>query len=521
MNIFNSIQLIVLIITIVINVILASVVFRSDKKSATNQIFSFLSISITVWIIINYISITPYFLDNSLLWIRLTIFFSVPMSVLFLILAKILPSKKFSLKKRNIIILGVLSLITMVVCLSPYAFTGVEVKDNSSSVTPGPGLALFGIFSIICNLSAIYYLIKRYRNNIGTEKRQLLFVMLGVLLMFGLIILTVFIPVALFKISIGVSFIPIYTLIFLGLTAYAIIKHHLFNIKVIATEAFVIILWLVLFAKIFVTPTTSSIIIDSFIFLVTIPFGILLIKSVIKEVSNAHQQYEMVATVSHQLRTPLTPIVGLASMIVEGDFNNEPDKRLDAEKKIFLSGKRLSNVINDFLEVFELEGDRKLDGDPVDMKDVIKEAIKGNKDAYEQHGLYLKFKKVPAGLKTSVRGERGLLVQAISNLIDNAGKYTEKGGTSISIQPHHSGGFQIFVADTGIGVAEEDRERMFQKFFRSQQAKTIRADGSGLGLPIVKKIIEAHGGKIHFESAGVNKGTTFVVTFANGTRTHK
>lgn len=507
-----SIFLVALIVAVIINLLLGVLVIHNNPRSATNIIYGLLSIVLSLWLVIIYVSIDPDFLSNSLLWIRLSLFFATPMTALFFLFSFTMPGKRMSFKKRNSVILFLATGFVMLVTVSHFAFTDVRIIDNSPQPTPGPGLFIFGIFVLITISSAIYRLIKKIRTSEGIEKQQFIFVAAGIVLMFSLLVLTILIPVALFKINFFVPFAPIYTLIFLGLTAYAVVKHHLFDVKVIATEALVITIWLVLFARIFISRSLGVRIIDTIIFFATIPFGIFLVRSVIREIKIARQQYEMVATVSHQLRTPLTPVIGLASMLVDGDFKG-PAEHQDAEKRILKASQRLRNVINDFLEMFELEGDsRKRELAPMDVEATLKETMKGLEDRYKDQGLYLRYRN-PKKIKPKIQGEARLFTQAISNLLDNAEKYTPKGGTTVTLEPGRGAKFVVKVQDTGIGLDGDDKQQLFQKFYRSEAARKIRPDGSGLGLPIVRQILESHGGKITADSPGRNKGTTFTIIF--------
>lgn len=511
MEVVSTLSFILLVIITSTNVLLGIVVLKNNSRSVTNRIYSLLSVFISIWLMVLFLSEKEVSQELFLLLARLSIFIATPMSMLFFLLAHTLPGDKFLLKRKYKITIFAVTILVMLLNISPFAFSGVETVDRHTSVIPGPGIMPFSFLSTFFSAGAVFLLIRKFRYSTGIQKQQFRFILLGVLLMLGLVIVTIMLPVLFLKNASFIALSPLYALIFLGFTAYAIVKHHLFNIKVIATEALVIIIWLVLFAKIFVSATVTERIVDGIIFVATIPFGILLVRSVIREVKLAQQQYEMVATVSHQLRTPLTPIIGLASMILDGDFDKSATKRRAAEEKIFIAGKRLANVINDFLQVFELEGDRRFDKDSFDIISSIKEAMEAVKNGYESKGLYLRFKN-SGKAKPKIKGEPRLFTQAISNLLDNAEKYTPKGGTTIALE-HSNRGFMILISDTGIGLDPEAKQRMFQKFFRSEAARKIRPDGSGLGLPIVKKIIEAHGGKISVDSPGPDKGTVFTITF--------
>lgn len=490
-------------------------VYVRNKKSWTHRFFFLLAIIIDIYIIVNYLSLHPpeNTPENQLFWIRIVMLTTSLIGPLLVMLVSTFPGEKLVMKKKYIISLMMLMIASVIASITPLVFSSIEYPGGSPTPIPGRGIIIFFLDFVGLFVFSFIILIHKFRKSSGEERQQHRDLLFGVIFSFSLMAITTVIFVAIFKTSVAVFLGPVSTVILMSFIAYAIVKHHLFNVKVIATEAAVLIIWIILFSKIFAANTTQEAVLDSLIFLVLIPFGVILIRSVVKDVQIARQQYEMVATVSHQLRTPLTPIIGIASMILDGDFDKSVTKKREAEEKIFIAGKRLANVINDFLQVFELEGDRKFDKESFDVVATIKEAIENVKAGYESKGLYLRFKNFSKS-KPKIHGEPRLFMQAISNLLDNAEKYTLKGGTTLTLQASKRG-FIILVADTGIGLNDDAKQRMFQKFFRSEAARKIRPDGSGLGLPIVKKIIEAHGGKISVDSPGPDKGTTFTITFHN------
>lgn len=236
MEISASLRLLVLGVAVIVNGILALLVFKNNPKSATNRVYTLLSLVISFWLIANYISLHPAFLNTSLFWIRLSIFFATPLSALFFLLAHTLPKNSLQLGSKKLAILLFVTVVTMIVTVSPYAFTGVEIVNNSPRPTSGPGIGLFSLVSTLFSILAVYTLIKKLRKSTGFEKEQFRYVMLGILLMLGLIIVTVLLPVIFFKVNIFVTFIPVYTLVFLAMTTYAILKHRLLDIRLVVAR---------------------------------------------------------------------------------------------------------------------------------------------------------------------------------------------------------------------------------------------------------------------------------------------
>lgn len=226
-------------------------VYIRNPRSATNIIFSLLGFTISIWLIIFYLSLQSWSIGMNLLLIRFSIFFATLMSALFFLLAHTLPSNKILLKSGHFLTLTIITCFVMIITISPYAFTDVKIIDNLPSPTPGPGLAIFAIFAILSSFLSIYLLFRRLQHAKGLERQQLLFITLGILLMYGLMILTVLLPVALFKINTFVTLTPLYTFLFLGTAAYTIIKHRFLDIRFIVARTVAFVLLLVVFGGLY------------------------------------------------------------------------------------------------------------------------------------------------------------------------------------------------------------------------------------------------------------------------------
>ena len=210
---------------------------------------------------------------------------------------------------------------------------------------------------------------------------------------------------------------------------------------------------------------------------------------------------------SHQLRTPLTVIRGMLAMWRAGDFDQLSEKEQKGKREnIYLSAERLNNITNDMLDAMEVEGKfLKFNLEQVSLEDIAKEAMKELTPNYDRKGLYLKLSVKDRLPKIKV--EPKYLKQALMNLLDNAEKYTFKGGVKIEIKKENKF-ILIEIKDTGIGIAKKEQKKLFQKFSRTKRAEKQNTTGSGLGLFIAKQIIEEHQGKIEISSEGVGKGTT-------------
>ena len=528
METFFSLNILLLISAVAINIILGFVVYKNKPGSATNISYGLLSLVISVWLIANFTSLHPRFLNLSLFWIRLSIFLAMPLSSMFYVFARVLPQDQLSISKKSILLIILINIFVMGLNISPYAFTGIEVIDGSPKPISGPGLWPFAVFSTGFIIFAIYELIKKLRTSKKEEARITGAVLFGILLMMSLIIGTVFVPVALYQNSFFVPFIPLYTLIFLGITAYAIVRYHLFNIKVITTEALTLSIWVILMAKVFAADTLGQKITDSVVLAVVFIFGILLMKTVRKEVEQReklevltkkledaneklkeldHLKSEFLSFASHQIKAPLAAIKGFSTLIGDGTYGPVSDKVVEAAYKIRDSVDRMTQLVSDSLNIRKIEeGRMEYKFEKINAAQVAHDIFEELKMLAQRKKLDFNFEAHPGG--GWISGDTQAIRQIFQNLIENAIKYTDTG--FVSVKTESSGGqFFFSVTDSGHGISRELLPHLFEEFRREEGVKKI--EGTGLGLFIAHEIARAHQGEIWAESDGSGKGSKFLV----------
>ena len=220
---------------------------------------------------------------------------------------------------------------------------------------------------------------------------------------------------------------------------------------------------------------------------------------------------EFVATVSHDLRAPLTFMRGYATMLpMVGELN---DKQQEYLEKILRGVGQMSELLDDLLDLGRIEAGVGLERKPCHLGAILVEAVDSMRVQSDAKGLTLRLE--PAEGVAVVAGDATLLRQAVTNLIDNAIKYTPSGGTVRIGLLVRDGQTVIRVADTGIGIALDDQVRLFEKFYRVKRRDTVGIRGTGLGLAIVKSIVERHGGKVWVESE-LDRGSTFYIILPLG-----
>jgi signal transduction histidine kinase len=207
---------------------------------------------------------------------------------------------------------------------------------------------------------------------------------------------------------------------------------------------------------------------------------------------------DFVANVSHELRTPLTSIKGYVEALLDGAKDN-PEETARFLQIILKQSDRLNLILEDLLQLSQIESGRvQFKRDPVSLRAIAERTLASLKPQIERKGHTVTM-AVPNDLPPAA-GDEDRLVQVMTNLLDNAVKYTPDRG-SIRIDGHRvdGGWVELSVADSGLGIPDADRPRVFERFYRVDKARSRELGGTGLGLSIVKHIIEGHGGQVWAE----------------------
>jgi signal transduction histidine kinase len=324
---------------------------------------------------------------------------------------------------------------------------------------------------------------------------------------------------------------PLFAFVVVCVLLYAIYKHHLLNAKVIAVELLTISLWAFILIRILLSGNDQDKIVNIILLIVTVIIGILLIKNVRHEVTQREkieflaenlkqanvrlleldkQKSEFVSFATHQLRAPLTAMKGYSSLILEGDLGEINKNVRDAIGRILESSKTLAVIVDDYLNISRIElGAMKYAFEIMDLKDLTENVIGELKPNVEGKGLGISFNS-KVGERYMVRADKGKIKQVISNLIDNAVKYTPSGSVKVSIIRNTTDRkILLSIVDTGVGITPEVMPKLFSKFVRADNANKQNIYGTGLGLFVAREIVLAHKGKLWAESNGEGKGARF------------
>ena len=219
---------------------------------------------------------------------------------------------------------------------------------------------------------------------------------------------------------------------------------------------------------------------------------------------------EFVSLASHQLRTPLTTLSWISEILSSGDNGKLNQKQKQYADEIYEASRRMINLVNAMLNVSRLElGTFTIEPKLMDIREIVKSCIKELLPQILEKKIIFREKYDKS--TTSIFADPRLLDIVLENLFSNAVKYTPAGGRINFTFGRNKDNLSITVADTGVGIPKSQQDKISTKLFRADNAKLIDPDGTGLGLYIVKEIIDHAGGKIWFESQE-GKGTIFHIT---------
>jgi signal transduction histidine kinase len=515
------------------NLLLGAIIYFADIRSITRRYFFLLTATITVFNLLTYIAYRQHDANLGLWVIRLVMFFSVAFAMYFFLFAANFPDEKsvFNLKQLNVIYL--VSVLTMLLTLSPLVFKGARIaSDGTLEALVAPGMIVFATTVLFFDFGGLVFLLQKARKASKEERPQYVYLAIGFIIMLIAVILFNFVSPVIFGKTRFIPYSITFSLPFVIFTAYAILKHHLLNVKVVAAEVFTFLLAVATLLQVPFAKGLAETIFQSCIFLLVLSFGILLIKGMRTEVHQREQleelsqelseaneklkvldqaKTEFLSVASHQLRTPLTAIKGYISMLIEGDFGKLNKDQGQTLQMVYDSSIRLIKLINEMLDLSRIESGRmEFDFAATNICEIIDSVIQELSSKAREKKLNLNFDSINRSCPF-IRADSSKLREVVMNLIDNAIKYTGQGGVTIQLTQTDSR-LLLSIMDTGIGVDPKDQPKLFQKFFRTDAANEMTREGTGLGIYVVKKILEAHGAEIWFESPGLGKGTTFFVS---------
>ena len=223
--------------------------------------------------------------------------------------------------------------------------------------------------------------------------------------------------------------------------------------------------------------------------------GIVLLAFDVTERVNAEKiRQEFTANVSHELKTPLQGIIGSAELIQKGLVKPEDQSRFI--RSIHDEALRLLDLINDIIKLSKLDGGQQMPKENVSIKDICADAVSTLKSMAGEKNVTVSC----SGDRGEINGVRSLIYETVYNLLENAIKYNREGGVVQIYVIDEKDSVRLTVEDNGVGIPPEDKQRVFERFYRGDKSHSGKIDGTGLGLSIVKRAVAYHGGTVTLES---------------------
>ncbi len=421
--------------------------------------------------------------------------------------------------------------ILPVIILTPTHFNLTEFSVASCEATEGQYfLHYYYLYNLFLFLSALLLQIRGYWFASKASRAQILLLSIGIDSFLVSFFVTGYLASVLenFNLAIYGLFGMAFFMVFLS---YLIVQYRTFNIRLLSVHALVTALVLLVGSELFfiTSPVQFTLIALTVIFLLIL--GRALARSVEKELERneelqrltgelavANQELRRLDTVkteflsiaSHQLRTPLTAMKGYLSLLLEDSYGKISEEVKEILNKVFVVNTRLARLVEELLNVSRIDAGRvQYSFEKTRLEPVLKELEDAFSVGAQERGLKLAF-RMPERPLPQLSLDIVKIREVISNLIDNSLKYTKQGSVTVSVRSD-AGFVEVLVEDTGIGIAPTVLPNLFEKFVRSKETSKLEVSGTGLGLYVGKKFVEAHGGTIRAESAGLGKGSRFII----------
>jgi len=517
------------IVTGVASLVMGFVIATSRWRNPHARVFAVFSLVLAVWLLGATYMMSNCAIESKALYIDKWIY--VVVSAIPAVLFHFTSIYSNYEKRKISIIFG----YSLMVCFwflawSPYFVDGLFQFTNGchsqARVLHHFFLLYFGSYSSVI----IYDSFVLYKGEIDRlKKKQYQFIFFA-LIADGVVAASAFLPAYNINSSIVSNIVGFIATVIL---IYAMFRQDLFELKVIAIKIFIIFVVAASLFQVVVVGSNTLRFVNGTVFFIVLGFGYLVMRNVREEqisrekgerlaryLANVNarlreldkQKTEFVSIASHQLRSPIAAIKGYTSMIIEGSFGKVPKHLNEPLSRILESGQRIGIMVDDFLNVTRIEqGRMSYVMSPHNVHTLVQAVVNEMRVVAEKKGLAL---SVDPSSDTSctVKADEGKLKQIFSNIIDNSIKYTPQGSITIFIEKNLDyKKVLVKMQDTGIGIAPEEIQNLFQKFNRASNANEINVLGTGLGLYIAREIMKAHEGWIHVESEGLGKGSVFTV----------
>jgi len=561
-------------IIVLLSLFLGIKVYNAGKAERVNRSFGLFTIIFSIWIIFDFLAYQISLTGHQLLINRI-VFADIILLVLFLTwFVHIFPRSIFEVPKiLKYLIIAWTVLIVFLALFTDKIVKSVSIESWGSNVITGDYFFVFVIYVSLLAIIPIVVLITKLIKFNDLEKKQIKYILYGIatLTIFNLLF-NLLIP----SITKNFEFARFGTysaIFFVAFTAYAILKTHLFNLRIILTETAAVIIDVILAVQVFTSHSVLEALLRALLAILVYYGSYLLVKSVREEIKRREELQELsdelkianqklqaidamktefVSMASHELLTPISAIEGYLSMMLDEKMVKIDDpKAIEYMNRVYKSAKRLARLVADLLNVSRIEEGRLLvEKQDIELEETITSVI--NELKFKAEGAKVSLEsEISDEAKVKVYADPDKIKEVIINLVGNSIKYSHEGGhvkvkagflpiaeilesvkTMENIcaeenkdvsgegsihsaihekyrEPVGDRQLVISVQDDGVGIEKCDVGRLFKKFSRVGDWSTQETPGTGLGLYISRSLVEMHHGRIWAESDGKDKGSTF------------
>ncbi len=513
-------------VNVATSIVLGFLILFADRRNRANQMFSLFALAVAVW---GY----AYFLwqiagdpASAMFWVRMLMagaifipFFYFHFIVRFLDLLRPL---------RWLVVAGYLiALFFSVVNWTPLFVASVSAQSGFP-FWPAAGPLFLPFLAVWVAYAAypVWLLFKRLRGltDGATERAQIKYILFGTAIGYAGGCTNYFLWY-------GIPVLPygnITASVYIIFVAYAILKHGLFSMKVVATEFIVFALWLFVFIRMLLAETETERLVNGGLLFVLLIVGVLLIRSVDREVEQREKieklareleetnerQETLIHFIGHEVKGFLTKDAGAFASLLEGDFGALAETMKPFVGQALAESRLGADSVANILKASNLKkGTVAFKKEPFDMAAAAAAAVEKVRAIADRKNLALTFAADPAGAPYTFMGDKDEIADHVfRNLVDNAINYTPTGSINVSLKKEN-GRIVFTVKDTGIGITDEDKKKLFTEGGHGKESMKVNVHSTGYGLYIVKNITEEHGGTVRAESDGEGKGSTFVAEF--------
>ena len=411
--------------------------------------------------------------------------------------------------------------------------TGVIVSpDNVRSVTQGPLYHIFDVHIWTYFVIALYIFIKKYRAADRHTRSQIAAIIGGTYGALAIAGVSNIILLSFFQDFRYIWIGPLATVIWIGGTGYAVVRLQFLNVKAILSETLVVVLWLVLLIRIFLSENQADFFVNTSFFIATLGLGIYLISIIITQTDQRlmiesqeqelarmnGKQEALLHFISHEIKGYFAKSEAAFAGIQEGDYGPAPSELKRMAANALDDTRTGASMAINILDASNLkQGAIGYTKQYFDFGKAVLGVVSSLRRLAEQRSIFLEVHAPASGSCMMYGDELKLVRHVITNLIDNGIRYTREGSVVVTVSCQ-DGYVRLSVKDTGVGITPEDRAILFTEGGHGARALEINVHATGYGLFIAKQVIDAHRGDISVLSDGENKGSEFVVTLPIGER---